>query len=310
MKRIFMIITVLALLLSTCSCKSQMPETYKLGMGVLVNADDTKDGKVIISSTLAAVALDADGKIKECKIDVLEASMVIDGGIVERGGTYKSKVEQGDAYGMKEASPIGREWYEQAEHFEKYAVGKTADEIANIAEGDSDLAAGCTVDVSDFKKAVVKAANDSYAKSFTAEKPELRVGFYTDDSSSVSASNDAIGLCALYSTFTCAAVENGEIKAILFDQSEPSVTFSHEGEVTGVIYDGTKKEQGDTYGMQEYSDEGLEWYEQAGNFEDYMAGRTVDSIDKLEIGADTVSGCTIDCSPFVRALAASMKNEE
>ena len=65
---------------------------------------------------------------------------------------------------MKGASPIGKEWYEQAAAFEKFAVGKTADELAAAVgeDGyptDADLSAGCTIIVNAIVDNVVKAVN-------------------------------------------------------------------------------------------------------------------------------------------------------
>jgi hypothetical protein len=38
---------------------------------------------------------------------------------------FQTKNELGDAYGMKKASSIGKEWNEQANAFAQYVVGKT-----------------------------------------------------------------------------------------------------------------------------------------------------------------------------------------
>ncbi len=64
---------------------------------------------------------------------------------------------------MKAISPIGKEWYEQAAAFEKWATGKTAAEIkAGVGEdgypSDADLKAGCTIIVSSIVETVVNAA--------------------------------------------------------------------------------------------------------------------------------------------------------
>ena len=62
---------------------------------------------------------------------------------------------------MKEASPIGKEWNEQAAIFDAQCIGKTAAEVASLKGennyGSSDLqSAGCTVLVNGFVAAASK----------------------------------------------------------------------------------------------------------------------------------------------------------
>ncbi|MDD6729215.1 MAG: hypothetical protein PUE08_08365 [Eubacteriales bacterium] len=115
-------------------------------------------------SNYAIVTLDADGKITSCIIDASQAKCSMDGGkFTVEAGSYKSKKELGDDYGMKAISPIGAEWYEQAASFEKFAIGKTAAEItAAVGEdgyaSDADLKAGCTIIVSSIAQTVADAA--------------------------------------------------------------------------------------------------------------------------------------------------------
>lgn len=75
----------------------------------------------------------------------------------------QSKNELGDAYGMKSASSIGKEWNEQADAFSKYVVGKTSEEVSGIAvdaDGhatDADVTASVTVGIAEFQTVVAKA---------------------------------------------------------------------------------------------------------------------------------------------------------
>ena len=64
---------------------------------------------------------------------------------------------------MRDASSIGREWYEQAASFADYVVGKTVDQVKGIslAEGapaDEDLASSVTIGVGDFIDVIEKAS--------------------------------------------------------------------------------------------------------------------------------------------------------
>ncbi len=104
--------------------------------------------------TTAKVTL-VDGKFTEVVLDTWYPD------------AQKFKKELGNDYGMKALSEkigIGKEWYEQCEAFEKWCVGKTLDEVVNLAtkegaEGspvpaDADLATGCTIYVGQFQEAI------------------------------------------------------------------------------------------------------------------------------------------------------------
>ncbi|MCM1285950.1 MAG: hypothetical protein NC213_05745 [Acetobacter sp.] len=115
-------------------------------------------------SNYAAVTVDADGKVTSCLIDASQAKCTIaDGKFTVAAGSFDSKKELKDSYNMKPASPIGKEWYEQAAAFETWAKGKNADEIKAGAgtdgkSADADLSAGCTIIVSSIVANAAKAA--------------------------------------------------------------------------------------------------------------------------------------------------------
>ena len=83
------------------------------------------------------------------------------------------------------------EWYQQAENFEAYCVGKTADEIAGIEtkvneEGynvavDETLYASCSISIEDFIGAVVKACSDEKGQTFKASGVGTIAGSYVLD---------------------------------------------------------------------------------------------------------------------------------
>ncbi|MCD7796115.1 MAG: hypothetical protein LUG95_00325 [Clostridiales bacterium] len=116
-------------------------------------------------SNYAVVTLDADGVITSCVIDASQAKCTMEDGVftVEEG-TFQSKKELGDDYGMKSISGIGKEWYEQAAAVEEYAVGKTSEEVAATAldesgyTTDADLSAGCTIIASSIIATIADAA--------------------------------------------------------------------------------------------------------------------------------------------------------
>jgi hypothetical protein len=78
-------------------------------------------------------------------------------------GSFPAKNELGDAYGMKKASAIGKEWYEQAAAFADYCLGKTVSEVKGTAltqdgtAADTDLASSVSVHIGPFMNNVAKA---------------------------------------------------------------------------------------------------------------------------------------------------------
>ena len=64
-----------------------------------------------------------------------------------------------DGYGMRKASPIGKEWFEQAAGFCTFITGKTLNEAIAIAvnPGETDVVTSCTIGTDGFLQLIVKA---------------------------------------------------------------------------------------------------------------------------------------------------------
>ena len=126
-----------------------------------VTATDDKDLNAEVELTFAALTLDADGRITSAIGDMAEPALTIaaDGGVTAPD-TVRSKLELGDSYGMRNASSLGKEWYEHSAGYCSYLKGKTEAEAASIpADGsDPDLAALCTISID----ALQKAAGDAF----------------------------------------------------------------------------------------------------------------------------------------------------
>lgn len=144
----------------------------ELGLGVVTNMSHSvnagaKPGLAEAYSTYVAITKDSKGKITSCVIDASQGKVNFNtsGKITtDLKARVKSKNELGEAYGMKKASKIGKEWNEQAAAFAKYVTGKTIDQVANIAVNKdgkptgSDLLASVTISIEDLKAALAKAA--------------------------------------------------------------------------------------------------------------------------------------------------------
>ena len=182
MKKTIALILALCLTLALVACGEKQPAApqeaeYKLGMGIVLNMDSSKAENAQVDATVAAVVLDAEGKIVSCRIDVAQNKMKVVGGAVDTAATFKTKMELGSAYGMagkvdNNDDGVMLEWFEQADAFAKYVVGKTGAEIKalqtkeakghQISVDEELLKAGCTIQITGMQ-AVIAAACD-YAR--------------------------------------------------------------------------------------------------------------------------------------------------
>ena len=276
----------------------------KTGYAVVSSISDVEDTTLTIDSVCAAVLVDADGKIIDCKIDEAQTKpdLTVNNGDVE---DLRTKYEKKEDYNMKGASEIGKEWYEQMDAFETFAKGKTADEItAAIGEdgypSNADLKAGCTMHASTFAAAVSKAvagAQDLGASATDTLKLAVTTGkFYESNETNLQYDSD-------YAIVTVNA--EGKITSCLIDASQAKCSIE-DGKFT--VADGefiTKKELKEDYNMKGASEIGKEWYEQAAAFEQFAIGKSADEL-KAAIGddgypsdADLKAGCTIHATSIV-----------
>lgn len=289
-------------------------DTVKTGLAVIseIKADEynPSDTALEIDSVAAAVTVDADGKIVDVKIDEAQTKpdLTKDNGNVT---DLRTKLAKKEDYGMKSASPIQKEWYEQVAAFETWAKGKTADEVkAGVdAEGnptDADLKAGCTIKANGFTEVVAKAmasatdmgakATDTLRLSVTTEK------YYESNETNLQYDSN-------YAAVTFDA--EGKITSCLIDASQAKCSIA-DGKFTvekGAYQ--TKKELKENYNMKAISPIQKEWYEQAAAFETWAKGKTAAEI-KAAVGedgkptdADLKAGCTIVVSSIVETVAAA-----
>ncbi len=144
----------------------------KLGLALITsiaNSADVgeKDGLAQAYTNYTATTFDESGKVTSSIIDASQSNVNFtkEGKITtDLKAPLKTKNELGEGYGMKKASKIGKEWFEQAEAFAKFATGKTVDQVKGIAvneEGlttEAELTSSVTVHVTDFIALVEKAS--------------------------------------------------------------------------------------------------------------------------------------------------------
>jgi ribosomal protein L7Ae-like RNA K-turn-binding protein len=124
-----------------------------------------EDGVAEAYTTISVLTVNEEGVITSSILDAVQAKITFDAnGVItaDKSADVPSKNELGDAYGMKSASAIGKEWNEQAAAYAAYTVGKTVDEVQGTAvtEGraaDADLAASVSIHITDFNAVIAKA---------------------------------------------------------------------------------------------------------------------------------------------------------
>ena len=147
-------------------------EEIALGLGVVTScsvaeATAEKDGSIQMYTDVAAVVTAGDA-VLAARLDAIQPkiNLLLDGtttGIEDLRSKYAKKED----YGMTVASPIGAEWYVQADAYCAYVAGKTAADLEAIelvehnnhlvALNEADLYAGCTMQVNSYIEATVKA---------------------------------------------------------------------------------------------------------------------------------------------------------
>ncbi len=149
---------------------------HGLGMvtsiGSVADATAEKAGAAQVNTTVCSLVLDAEGKIQSVTWDVQQSKVQFSAlGVanVPAPETLLTKLEKGEAYGMRKASAIGKEWFEQIAAFGEYCIGKTVEEVLAIevfqrdenhpaVPAVEDLKASVTVSVGDYLASLQKAA--------------------------------------------------------------------------------------------------------------------------------------------------------
>lgn len=292
MKKIFALVLALCMLLALAACGAPKTAEYKLGMGVSLNTDSSKENNAQVDATVAAVVLDKDGKIVAAKIDVAQNKMNVTDGQIEADKEFLSKRELKEDYGM---SKIGaKEWYIQAEAFEQYVIGKTGAEVSGMEtvvndEGhtvttDEALYASCSISIGDFIEAIAKACNDEQGMSFQSDGNfKLGLAVNSEANESVAATAEKDGVVKMYSEFGAVVLgADGKILAAVTDATQPQIAITAAGQIGETTFGGTKRELKEGYNMVAYSNATLEWYQQARNFVEFAVGKTPDELTKVE----------------------------
>lgn len=268
---------------NTASTKEETAATVMVGTGSVTNVlNKTKEGSdttAQFDTTFASVVLEGN-VIKYVYFDVAQDKVTYDatGHVTSDNTASTSKKALGDKYGMKDKSSIKKEWYEQVEALEKWAVGKTVEEVLNMpttqkdekhtVSADKDLMTGCTIGVTAFQQALDKDGKVVFTQTDVAQNAVK---------------------------FTTAGVVDGEAVAIA-----------------------TKGEKKDEYGMKKVSSIGKEWFEQNQAYDDWTVGKTGKEIAGMEVTTneggktvtadkDLMTGCTIGVDSLQKVTTTAIE---
>lgn len=180
MKKTLALVIALVLCLGAVSA---MADT--LGLGLVTSIGSSKDASIVdgdaydgtaqVDTTICTVLLDDNGVIVNIKFDVAQTRVTFspEGEITaDMEAVIKSKLELGEDYGMRGASPISAELFEQIAAFEEYCIGKSAEDIISMptyaanenhlrVPDEADLKSSVTIDVGAFLDALRKAVDNA-----------------------------------------------------------------------------------------------------------------------------------------------------
>jgi hypothetical protein len=171
-----LIITLVVLVLAGCAATG----STKTGLGHQVaiserstDATADADASIITDTTMAAVTVDANGKVLGINIDDAQITLAVDKTgklLTDKTVLLKTKDELGPDYGMKKFGGSKYEWNEQVAFIEGWMVGKTAAQIAAMKTKDgeegkiadeADLVGKVSITVPEFLVVVAEAIKNA-----------------------------------------------------------------------------------------------------------------------------------------------------
>jgi hypothetical protein len=316
---VLVLVTVLGLALSS----SAADEPVKLGLGHVTSIAKSQgltvdaSGKAVppmaqADSTIAAVAFDSDGRIVKVYLDTAQSKISFNRDWTISTDTTapgQTKKELGDAYGMRRASAIGKEWFEQIAEFEKWMIGKTVDEVKALKVKERDAAHPAVPDVPELTSTVTITVQDYIAaveKAWENAVPVKSGGKTLGLGHDVSLASSKTAAPQVDTTMAAALFDgDGKVVGVVLDviQSKmPYDTKTNQLAVDPAAPVLSKKELKDDYGMRRASNIGKEWYEQAAELEKWMVGKTAAEIQALKVKERDASHVAVPDVPELTSL--------
>lgn len=304
---------------STQSGSGTQTAAWRTGLGVVTGTEATGRAGTL-TTTVAAVLLDAEGKLADVMLDELELSVSADrSGTVTMPSDLRTKRQMGTDYPLAAVSSIQKGWAEQADALADHLTGKTVEEVKKLGTDkdgkatDVDLLSGCTIAVEPYCEAIVRACeNASVLGAANGDRVRLGIEAVTAGADLTASEGKAVK-AQVDVTFAAVTMNRDDrVTSAIVDMTEPAMNVSGDGTVTapGQVY--TKLEQGDDYGMRKASGLGKEWYEHSDGYCSYLRGKDLLEVAKIPTDGsdvDLLSLCTIDTEDLHKAVLKAMKAE-
>lgn len=312
MKKIISLVltSVLALgVLAGCGAKTPAPAPTtpaapvatgfaKIGLGTITSiakskaVDVEKGATAQVDTVMLAAAFDKDGKIMDVLIDTAQTKVLFDKDMKltsDVAAVIKTKQELGADYGMGKVSTIKKEWFEQANAFAEWMVGKTVAEVKSLklTEGlteDAELKAMATIKLTDYIAALEKAYANAVEVKAGAEKLGLGNKVSMAKSKSEEAEKPAVGQVDTVIVVT-ALDKAGKVAGTVIDNAQTKVLFDIDGKLTSDLKATIKSKQelGADYGMLKVSVIKKEWNEQADALAAWTVGKTATEVTGMKL---------------------------
>ena len=312
MKKFLSLLMALCMVLSFTAVAEEAAEV-KTGLSFTTDLSKSKDGQSQANISITAVTVDENGVITQCVIDVIQGKIAFDatGKITtDKATVFQSKQELKDGYNMRGASSISAEWFEQANAFAAYCVGKTAEQLQAIELNEKgqavDIVASCTLTANEFLHGVLDAvAKAEYRGAKVGDV--LKLTQYSTASNSKDATESADGQAQVYTHVGMFTLNGDVITSAYIDAVQASVKFNAEGKITSDLTAAvlTKNELQEGYGMKKISPIGKEWFEQAAGFCTFITGKTLNEAIAIAVNpgeTDVVTSCTIGTDGFLQLI--------
>ncbi len=309
MKRIAAIFLACVLVTAVAGCgkeEESVGDGRRVGLGSVSSLSLDGTDKTVVKATVAAVLLDADGRILSCELDEAELPIALKDGVMEQMATFMTKAEMADDAPVDDGLTAAS-WEKQVDAFCSYVEGMTGAEVSAIAatDGKSSEISGCDLVITDFILAVRRASDAAIVKNAGMDD-DLRLAVTVADSGS-SAEKPQLDI-----EMAAVTVADGRITACVTDTAQAKMAvdggaFVHE---SGALV--SKRMAGNGYNMKPASSIKKEWYEQADAFDAYAAGKTADALAQTPVSAegktDAIAGCTIAVSGMLKNAVKAAKD--
>jgi len=301
----------------------------RTGLGVVTSVGSSRsatggnEGLAQVDSTLVAITLDEHGIITRATFDVAQTRIGFNaqGQITtDLSAPVQTKGELADAYNMRRASGIDREYNEQMASMEVWAIGQTPARFMSMAldggrPAEVDLRASVTVNVTSYLTAMERAmANLKSGNSPGRHRTGLGVATGIGDSRNATATQTGRAMVASYYA-VLTLDEHDVIIAAWVDSTQSTVEFDTTGTLQPLPGSSpTRQEMGSAYGMRRASPIGREWNEQMQDFAQWMVGKTPTQVIGMSLnngrpaGADLVASVTINMTPILAAVERAAAN--